>query len=488
MTVAGAECAFAALTVSDEHTMGICVLPDGVPFLTEKHSTLFVRDFYGALHDTVMALKEEGCVNTILLGNAGIGKSWSSMYTLTRLAKEKKTVIYEHVKLGKAWVFDFSDGGSPPREIDVNRSRTAISNLPEASDPQAFYLVDAGEKTDALDAALIDAFTIVYASPFEDHFKGTHKRHDHGPKLFLPCLAYEEAYQIFVATNVKTEDELHTVWDVFGGNTRHLGARKLGAEMAEVDNAIAKLAERGRLATAVGELEANTAASDISHYVLHLGAARQDTDAHTAFTQTGVHFASKVVQAKVASAISLDEIKELQRSSRLATPMTRFEMLTHKVLMSGCKVTARRLCDGTEETLTLPPVKATFVRGFGAPHLLPKKWDYLYSTNANEAGVESFAAVHGAAAGIQSTIYKKPEVNAVLREAMAWVGVEKMRLYFVVPASVADQYKKPVPFKTTFTKKQQEDPAKLATLKQKAANDEAALDAAVDQWVIAIDL
>jgi hypothetical protein len=278
MTVDSIACEFEDFAVSDEYKVGVCTLPDGVSFLTEKHSTLFVRDFYGALHARAMKVKASGMVNVAFVGNAGIGKSWSAMYTLARLAKDKKKVIFEHVKLGKAWVFDFSDGGAAPREFDVDGKRTVIENLPEASDPEAFYLVDSGEEHSAVEAAPIAAFTIVYASPRDYHFKGMLKRMDHGPTLFLPTWHNIEARRVLVDTNVMTESMFDESFGLFDGVMRHLCAKDQESEVASLNAAVGNLAVRGSLAKAIQGLEAMTDATIITHYLLHFVAARQDTE------------------------------------------------------------------------------------------------------------------------------------------------------------------------------------------------------------------
>jgi hypothetical protein len=475
LTVAGVACGFEDLKVSAAHEVGLCKLPDGVHFLTEKSSSLFVRDFYADLYTVTMAKKTMGSVNAIVCGSAGIGKSWMAMYFLVRLAKEKKKVIFEHIKLGKAFVFDFSDGGAPPRELRVY-SRGDIVDIPEASDPEAFYLVDAGEKNAPVDAAPVDAFTVIFASPFDGHFKGSLKRMNHGGRFFVPCLAESEALQMCELVPHVTAAEVQERFAFFGGITRHLFAPDTAKECGECESALAVC----DLPKAIKMVEGRTVVDDMSHFILHASADRQT------FEQGGAHFASKHVAMTVACRATLEEIHDLQRQARIDTPMTRFEMLVHRTLVNGGKFKARRLGSTKEEKdIVLPPMAVKYFRYFDDCLKGLGDNEYGIATSSRQPSADGVFRSGGAAAIVQATIAADHPINVPgLLTILRGFGVNPKKpgkvnvpFYFVVPAKIAAKYKV-----QKFTAAALKTGAKGK--KPVAASDPSL--AAVEQWVIGL--
>lgn len=116
---------------------------------------------------------------------------------------------------------------------------------------------------------------------------------------------------MLVDTNIMTLEAYDKSFDLFGGILRHLCADDQESEASQLNAAIGNLAARGTLAKAIQALEAMTEANSITHYLLHVVAARQDTERQKAFSRAGVKFASAKVMDQVKSQISIDEINEL---------------------------------------------------------------------------------------------------------------------------------------------------------------------------------
>ena len=194
----------------------VAVLPDGVKWLTESRSELFIRpcnkNIYEMVRKRLNGTPERGVVIT---GNPGIGKSWSLCYFLMELAKEEKprTVVFESVALDKMWVFR-SDGTTSV--IDGPRTQT---HPPEFDDPHTVYLFDtAGDAP--REPLQVNAYTVVASSPNRANYKQFHKRVR--SKIYLPCWSLDELKCVLEFFPHITDKVLDERFLQFGGIPRYV--------------------------------------------------------------------------------------------------------------------------------------------------------------------------------------------------------------------------------------------------------------------------
>ena len=102
-----------AIMACDYAGSGNIELPRGVEWPMLESSTLFVRDFYAPLVDSIFKRFEVPHLNYLVLGNPGIAKSAFGLYVLFRALREGRNVIFlaGKMKAGFYFVHDGQGGG-----------------------------------------------------------------------------------------------------------------------------------------------------------------------------------------------------------------------------------------------------------------------------------------------------------------------------------------------------------------------------------------
>ncbi len=139
---------------------------------------VLARDCTSLLFDRVLALKAEAITGILLTGTPGIGKSWFIMYVIYRLARQKPvpTIILHSAKRDAAYCLR-------PDGTVAKITGPGGEDLADVSDLKSWYLFDADESK--YECFPIPAFTIVAASPNEDHYKGFLKERNRAT-LWMP--------------------------------------------------------------------------------------------------------------------------------------------------------------------------------------------------------------------------------------------------------------------------------------------------------------
>ncbi len=189
------------------------MLPDGVKWLTESRSELFIRPCTEKIYAKILSrLNDTPERGVVITGNPGIGKSWSLCYFLMVLANEKRTVVLESADADRMWVFR-ADGTTSV----IRHPRSQDFDPPELDDPHTVYLFDtAGESP--REPLRVDAYTVVASSPNPANFKQFLKRV--GSKLYLPCWSLEDLKCVLGFFPHITEEVLEERFLRFGGIPR----------------------------------------------------------------------------------------------------------------------------------------------------------------------------------------------------------------------------------------------------------------------------
>jgi len=125
----------------------------------------------------------------LLRGTPGIGKSWLANLLLLRAAREKRNVIFESVK--EDIVYFFGNDGNVRR---IGPPARAL--WPFADDPNTLYIMDAGGKGIHREPLFVNAFTVVLASPDENHYGQFVKEIGLSSQLFYPDWTLAELYDV----------------------------------------------------------------------------------------------------------------------------------------------------------------------------------------------------------------------------------------------------------------------------------------------------
>lgn len=367
----------------------------------------------------------------------------------------------------------------PLEQADDVDQRVGQGRGERAADREAFYLFDAGEKHAAVEAAPVRAFTVIFASPYNGHYKGALKRMGHGGRLFVPCLSLQEAEQMRFKFQV-SDEEFRRRWELFGGISRHLFCASEDDETIQAEEALRAC----NLREAIAIVEGRTKADDMSHFILHISANRET------FKSTGAHFASRRVALGVACNAELQELRDLQRQSRIDTVMTRFEMLVHKTISRGGNFEARRLSDGKKEWLRLPQFSIATYRSFGEVRLnkLPNG-TYAVSRKPTEAVADAVWRINGVSSILQATVRNTHPIN--VRGAVALVkqlgkGDTTLKVYFAVPSDKAEAFK--MQRVQSISPKAEQDLTRASkdVKDTKDVKDRRTVERRLEQWVIAI--
>ena len=202
-------------TVKQESIDGvsIAVLPDGIEWLTEPRSELFIRssteNVFTIVRRRLNGTKANGVVIT---GNPGIGKSWTLCYFLMKLAKEKRTVVFESADADRTWVFR-SDGTTST----IRHPRSQVFDPVELDDPQSVYLFDTAG-SNPREPLRVNAFTVVASSPNPANYKQFIKRVL--SRLYLPCWTLDDLMKVRAYFPHITKEILEERFRKFGGIPR----------------------------------------------------------------------------------------------------------------------------------------------------------------------------------------------------------------------------------------------------------------------------
>jgi hypothetical protein len=255
-------------------------LPDGVFWLGEKElgSRLFIRHCYSLIDDEIEALlmDKKRKHKMLLKGNPGAGKSHWLLYKLVLLIQQKKRVVFELRKISTIFFIDGATG-----KFEVSDSRASFKDV--LGDEAAYYLFDPHE-TQRIEAELVQAVTIVAASPNLDHYRAFSK--DNCCTFFVPVWDWDELKQVrstcyATKAEVKTADESRSVpveiarqrflW--WGGNIRFVLQARVGARESETNAILEPLetkiknADLDAILGSEGELDTlNNASHSLLHY------------------------------------------------------------------------------------------------------------------------------------------------------------------------------------------------------------------------------
>jgi hypothetical protein len=167
---------------------GVIRLPADVPLLNEDNAFfVFVRQAYRDMYITLNGMHQNNVQGCVVSGNPGIGKSVGfGNYLLWRCMKERRTVVFEHVKKEITYVMNFADRSC--REFEGRRPNERV--VPELRFPGTWYIVDPGDKASPDNPVQCHAFSLTLSSPDTRHFGEFFKRV--GRQEYLPVLSEGE--------------------------------------------------------------------------------------------------------------------------------------------------------------------------------------------------------------------------------------------------------------------------------------------------------
>jgi len=405
---------------------GIIHLPDGVHWLTEPESLLFLRDCHLGLYDIISRLSapQELERGVVITGNPGIGKSWLLSYCLYRFAKEKKIVFFESVRTDERWLFK-PDG--TVTQIEGTRWP------PETRDPKTYFLFDPYGGLAPREPRRVGAFTIVASSPDKRNFKEFAKQTG-SQKFYMPCWTWSEIEKVIPYLRCDRETARKR-YEMFGGILRYI----VGNDQwkVELDNAI-KSTTFLELQRSVGGAEM---LSSVSHKILQY-------QVDDSYRSTNVRFASKYIAEQVTQRLAETERSGLLHFLYLSRnePVLAvirgcfFETIAHSILCKGGKFPVRHLSTGNEEIIELPTLKEERFSVLGPDCF--REGTYARPLSDKFSAFDSFGTTEsGQTRAFQITVNQAHGLN--YNGVYAVLALKKpLDVYFVVPSDKFDSFPK----------------------------------------------
>jgi len=181
--------------------------PDGVDIFDSKGfgSAFIIRECYKDLWKLITEDKKYN--GWIVTGNPGIGKSMFGFFLLIYLAKQRKTVIYEHFSMKHQYKFQ-PDGDVFNGEFEK-----------ELQDSETWYIMD----TTIPKTLDIMAKKVFISSPDDDAMKQFRKQSDTASELIMPPWTKEEIMDSHrnIYSHI-SEDMVNKQYDLWGGIPRYV--------------------------------------------------------------------------------------------------------------------------------------------------------------------------------------------------------------------------------------------------------------------------
>ena len=126
-----------------ESTGGIRIFNDpSFDWTVSGNDPLFIRKCHDDIFQKTFEVMQDGGSGIIMIGNPGLGKSFSIPYHLWRFTRAGRTVVVHSSKLVKTWVFN----NDQTRVLQgLSDLKTLHSKIDELNDEQTVFLWDPDE-------------------------------------------------------------------------------------------------------------------------------------------------------------------------------------------------------------------------------------------------------------------------------------------------------------------------------------------------------
>ena len=320
--------------VEIRHGNGITsvVLPVGITWLTENHSTMLVRNCWRDLHDRIQAaVGDRVPMNGYLVtGDPGVGKSGFLSYELYQAATSDRDVVFESVAFCRVW--HFSRTGSVT-EVDGD-----VQTIVAARDVETLFLFDPAGALSAREPVRVNAFTLICASPnrsrYHNFLKHTQDSCVNPGVAYMPQPSLDELQEMraaaFAAVPAAAVDERFAL---FGGVARFAFANgeTHARNVAALNHAVSGCAA----ARVVKSIRERQEQKDVSHRLVRYVVA---ADLRSVVS---VEFASRAIATMVCEKLDTEEgqaVRTLANSLRHIDGGafgTVFEFFAHRMLAAG---------------------------------------------------------------------------------------------------------------------------------------------------------
>ena len=378
---------------------------------------MYVRQAYRDLHEKIASHAQN---HIIITGTPGIGKSFFALYELYKAVTEDKVVVFQHLPAHLIYVFANNEGLSAPLIGDCEEWLSSEDTV---------YLYDAGTNISP-NHMLRKAKIRVFSSPNNQNYSEIWKTTS-SLKFYMPVWSWPEIECLERKSEVNM-DIVEKMYDIFGGVPRHLfhiSADKRDQVVWDLDSKCAQI----EVTDILKNIEESTATE--CHRIFHY-----NTDDN--YTKSGTDFASPYVEEKIYESLSKQKEENLYRFllKSAATPDVAvirgkmFERLCHRLLPQGGEFTIRKLgmTNGTPTDLQ----KRTSTSFHDLSELKPDH--YMVPSSKRFPSVDAIVPPD---IGYQMTVSKHHPLNVNgINDVMDACGCRSLRLYFVIPKDIFDDF------------------------------------------------